>query len=99
MPEVQLPMEWKVLSLLILVEKILGASAEIDEKLVQLYYSLKAQNGYSPYEIERKKLSLEGVLVPVTAKWNEELLHNAGFSQVDCFWRWMNFAGWIAIKE
>ena len=42
--------------------------------------------------------SLEGVLVPVTASWNEELLAKAGFKQIDCFWRWMNFAGWIAIK-
>ena len=49
-------------------------------------------------DIDRKALSLEGVLVPVTAKWNEELLQMAGFRQVDCFWRWMNFAGWIAIK-
>lgn len=26
-------------------------------------------------------------------------LKNSGFNQVDCFWRWMNFAGWIAIKD
>jgi tRNA (cmo5U34)-methyltransferase len=43
-------------------------------------------------------LSLEGVLVPVTAAWNEYLLRSAGFSHVDCFWRWMNFAAWVAVK-
>lgn len=59
---------------------------------------MEETNGYTQEEIRRKRLALEGVLVPVTAKWNEELLHNAGFRQVDCFWRWMNFAGWIALK-
>jgi hypothetical protein len=75
-----------------------GATAELDSQMVARYYDLKGANGYSPEQIERKRLSLEGVLVPVTAKWNEELLHGAGFQQVDCFWRWMNFAGWIALK-
>jgi len=84
---------------LILVEKVLGASADIDANIVDIYYKLKAENGYSQDQIERKRLSLEGVLVPVTAGWNEELLRMAGFSQVDCFWRWMNFAGWLAVKE
>lgn len=84
---------------LILVEKVLGATAELDAVMVDLYYALKGENGYTPEQIERKRLSLEGVLVPVTAKWNEELIRTAGFAQVDCFWRWMNFAGWVAVKE
>lgn len=82
----------------IFVEKVLGHTAEIDELMKKLYYDLKGKNGYSPEQIERKRLSLEGVLVPVTARWNEELLRSAGFSKVDCFWRWQNFAGWLAIK-
>lgn len=83
----------------IFVEKTLGATAEIDHDLVRLYYGLKADNGYTTEQIERKRLSLEGVLVPVTAAWNEELLKMAGFRHVDCFWRYLNFAGWIALKE
>lgn len=83
---------------LILVEKVLGATADIDHTMVDLYYRLKSANGYSQEEIQRKRMSLEGVLVPVTAAWNEELLRQAGFQQVDCFWRWMNFAGWVALK-
>jgi tRNA (cmo5U34)-methyltransferase len=82
----------------IFVEKVLGASADLDKKMILEYYSVKAANGYSEEQIERKRLSLEGVLVPLTASWNESLLHNAGFTEIDCFWRWMNFAGWIAIK-
>jgi tRNA (cmo5U34)-methyltransferase len=82
----------------VLVEKVLGDSSEIDTMMVDLYYKLKAENGYNKEQIERKRLSLEGVLVPVTASWNIELLRSAGFRKVDCFWRWMNFAGWVAIK-
>jgi tRNA (cmo5U34)-methyltransferase len=83
---------------LILVEKVLGASADLDGLFVDRYLSLKAQHGYSQEQIERKRLSLEGVLVPVTARWNEELLRGAGFAEVDCFWRWANFAGWVAVR-
>lgn len=83
---------------MVIVEKILGSTAKINNVLVQSYLQLKESNGYSLYEIERKRLSLEGVLVPVTADWNQEMLRSAGFSQIECFWRWMNFAAWIAVK-
>lgn len=83
---------------LILVEKILGATADLNTLMVERYYTMKAANGYTQEQIERKRLSLEGVLVPVTATWNEELLKHAGFAEIDCFWRWMNFAGWIAVR-
>jgi tRNA (cmo5U34)-methyltransferase len=83
---------------LLLVEKVLGASAETHELFVERYHALKRAHGYSQEEIDRKRLALEGALVPVTARWNEELLRSAGFAEVDCFWRWMNFAGWLAVK-
>lgn len=83
---------------LVLVEKVLGETAGLDSVFVENYLRLKSRNGYSRDEIERKRLSLEGVLVPVTAKFNEMLLKSAGFREVDCFWRWLNFAGWIAVK-
>jgi tRNA (cmo5U34)-methyltransferase len=67
--------------------------------MVELYHALKQSNGYSREDIDRKRFALEGVLVPVTARWNEELLRGAGFGEVDCFWRWMNFAGWVAVRE
>lgn len=84
---------------LILVEKILGNTARLNEQMVDVYHRFKVSNGYTPSEVERKRLSLEGVLVPVTARWNEELLRSAGFVEVDCFWRWMNFAAWVAVKR
>lgn len=84
---------------LILVEKVIGTTADLDATMVDLYYAMKAENGYTREEIDRKRLALEGVLVPVTARWNEELLRAAGFREVECFWRWMNFAGWLAVRE
>ena len=80
------------------VEKVIGNTASLDRMFVQEYYDMKNQNGYSYEDIQRKRSSLEGVLVPVTASWNEDMLKNAGFRQVDCFYRNLNFAGWIAIK-
>jgi tRNA (cmo5U34)-methyltransferase len=84
---------------IVLVEKVLGSSAYVEELLRRRYYALKAMNGYTTEQIERKRLSLEGVLVPVAARCNEDMLREAGFNQVECFWRWCNFAGWIAIKN
>ena len=82
----------------ILVEKILGNTYEIDDMLVKEYYNMKKEHSYTEKQIKDKRKSLEGVLVPITAKWNEELLKEAGFEQIDCFWRCLNFAGWVAIK-
>jgi len=83
---------------LILVEKVLGTNYALDSMLVDEYYKIKAENSYTQEQILAKRKSLEGVLVPITAKWNEDMLKDSGFSSVDCFWRYLNFAGWIAIK-
>lgn len=82
----------------ILVEKVLGNNAYINNMMVKQYYSLKENNGYSKEEIDRKRLSLEGVLVPVTSNWNIDLLKQAGFTKIDIFWKYLNFTGYIAIK-
>lgn len=82
----------------ILVEKVLGNTEEIDSALVSEYYKMKSDNAYTEKQIHDKRKSLEGVLVPITASWNEDLLKQCGFHKIDCFWRCLNFAGWIAIK-
>ena len=83
----------------VLVEKILGGSARVDGLFNELHHDLKRASGYSQEEIDRKRLSLEGVLVPVAAAWNEDLLRGAGFREVECFWRCLNFAAWVAVKD
>lgn len=82
--------------ILLLIEKVIGTDAQTDKLFVDLYHAHKRSMGYSQEEIDRKRLSLEGVLVPVTAAWNEDLLRGAGFKHVECFWRFLNFCGWIA---
>ena len=82
----------------IFVEKILGSSFDIDSMLVEEYYALKADNKYTQEQIQSKRKSLEGVLVPVTEQWNLDMLRVTGFSKIECFWRNLNFAGWLAVK-
>ncbi|OQB34589.1 MAG: tRNA (cmo5U34)-methyltransferase [Candidatus Hydrogenedentes bacterium ADurb.Bin179] len=84
---------------LILVEKVLGISTGIDEAFTSVYYDMKRANGYNEEDIARKRAALEGVLVPVTEGMNREFMRAAGFVYIDTFWRWMNFAGWLAIKK
>lgn len=82
----------------IFIEKVLGESFPTNEMFVNAYYDIKRMNGYSEEAIQIKKKSLEGVLVPLTYSFNKELLSQAGFKTVDCFWKCLNFCGWIAIK-
>jgi len=92
---------WETLrpgGVLIMVEKMLGATPLLDAKLKDTYYKMKADNGYTQDEILRKKLSLEGVLVPLTETWNRDLLERAGFNQIDYFFRCLQFGGFIAVK-
>lgn len=84
--------------LFILVEKTLGINAPINKLLVDSYYTIKKQNGYSYDAIDRKKKSLEGVLVPCTSNWNKDLLQQAGFNYVETFWKYLNFEGVLAVK-
>jgi len=84
---------------LIVVEKVLGSDAEADEALTALYHAEKEAVGYSRDEIDRKAASLEGVLVPCTARWNEDLLRGAGFTTVECVWRCLSFGAWLAVRS
>ena len=83
----------------LLVEKVLGEDSFSNNMLIETYLNRKGENGYTAEQIAKKRESLEGVLVPVTAKWNADLLTTAGFSHVECYWRHLNFAAWIGIKE
>lgn len=83
----------------LLVEKVLGVDSFANELLIETYLKRKGENGYTQEEINRKRESLEGVLVPVTADWNKDLLIDAGFKHVECYWRHLNFAAWVGVKE
>lgn len=83
----------------LLIEKVLGNDAALDRLMVKEYYDIKRDNAYTEEQIQDKRKSLEGVLVPITAKWNEDLLRSCGFSRIDCYWRYLNFAAWVAVKR
>lgn len=84
---------------LILVEKLVSDTDAIEDCFTELYYGMKKKHGYTEEQIQRKRISLECVMQPVSAFQNEDLLKQAGFKKIECFWRHLNFAGWVAIKE
>lgn len=84
---------------LLLVEKVLGNSHEADSLMTDLYYGLKRENGYTQDAIDRKRLSLEGVLVPLPVEANEMFLQAAGFELIETIWAWCNFRAWIALRR
>lgn len=83
---------------LILVEKVLTDDPAFTRLFIDLYHGYKAGRGYSELEIAQKREALENVLIPYRAAENIEMLRRSGFSQVETFFRWFNFAGFAARK-
>ncbi len=84
---------------LILIEKVLPNEPDLEATYVNQYEKFKQKQGYSRMEISRKREALENVLVPLTADKNFNLLKKAGFNKVELFFKWFNFAGWVAVKS
>lgn len=82
----------------IVIEKVLSRDTALNRLYIDLYYDFKRRHGYSKLEIAQKREALENVLIPYTIDENIELLKKAGFSHVDTFFEWYNFAGFIALK-
>ena len=83
---------------LILIEKVRGESEDLNHLFVGQYHAYKRSQGYSRLEIAKKREALENVLVPLKPGKNRDLLAQAGFHQVDVFFKWFNFAGFVAVK-
>jgi len=83
---------------LILVEKVLTDDPAFARLFIDLYHDYKAAHGYSQLEIAQKREALENVLVPYRAAENIEMLRRSGFTEVETFFRWFNFAGFVAKK-
>ncbi|MGC1239969.1 MAG: carboxy-S-adenosyl-L-methionine synthase CmoA [Chryseosolibacter sp.] len=83
---------------LILVEKILAEDPGLNRNFIRYYYDFKKRNHYSEMEISQKREALENVLVPYKLSEDIEMLHVAGFSHSEVFFKWYNFAGLIAFK-
>ena len=83
---------------LLLVEKVLCNGSLFNRLFIERYYAFKRRMGYSELEIAQKREALENVLVPYRLEENREMLLNAGFRDVEVFFRWYNFAGLVAVK-
>jgi tRNA (cmo5U34)-methyltransferase len=83
---------------LIVIEKVRGRNSTFDRLYVDLYYAYKQRMGYSDEEIRQKREALDNVLIPYRLDENMSLIERAGFSDVDVFFKWYNFAGIIAVK-
>lgn len=84
---------------LLLVEKLGIGDYPLGQAFEETYRDHKRAAGYTDEQIERKRLSLEGVLVPLREEENLGRLRTVGFGQAECFWRWMQFAGFVAVKR
>lgn len=83
---------------MILIEKVKSEVPELNKTFIEFHHQFKEQKGYSKLEISQKREALENVLIPWTAEQNSNLIYSAGFSTVDLFFKWNNFAGFIALK-
>lgn len=83
---------------LILIEKVKSEIPDLNKIFIEFHHHFKEENGYSKLEISQKREALENVLIPWTVEQNNELIRSAGFSTVDLFFKWNNFAGFIALK-
>ncbi len=83
---------------LIMVEKIRCEKSLFEIPWLELYWDFKERQGLTDSMIRQKSKSLRGVLNPLTLDQNLELLDQAGFSDVEIFFKWYNFVGLVAVK-
>lgn len=83
---------------LILVEKLTSSHTLLNRLFIKYYYDYKKRNGYSEVEIAQKREALENVLIPYRPEENHAMLREVGFRHCEEFFRWYNFAGFVAVK-
>ncbi|MCA9290834.1 MAG: carboxy-S-adenosyl-L-methionine synthase CmoA [Phycisphaerales bacterium] len=81
-----------------LSEKVMVADSMLNRVYIEIYLRYKRGQGYTDEEIRRKREALENVLVPYRIEENVALLQRCGFTTVDTWFRWMNFASMLAVR-
>jgi len=84
---------------LIVTEKVLTNDSNMNRFFIDFYYDFKRRNSYSEEEISKKREALENVLIPYRLDENIELFRRNGFSTVETFFQWYNFAGFLCVKQ
>ena len=85
-------------SVFIFSEKVITDNKILNKQFIDEYYDFKKTQGYSEFEISQKREALENVLIPYSYEENKKMILDAGFSNFDCLFKWINFATFIAIK-
>jgi len=85
--------------ILLLSEKVIHPNPAMNQLQQDFYFGFKSENGYSRLEISQKREALENVLVPETIESHYERLARCGFSSLDVWMKWFNFASIIARKD
>ena len=83
---------------LLLVEKVLCRDPGFNGIFTTRYHGFKQRHRYSKLEIAQKREALEHVLIPYHMDEHHALLERSGFSAIEMFFRWYNFAGLVAVK-
>lgn len=84
--------------ILIMSEKIHLDEPSLNEVAIELHHAFKKAQGYSDMEISQKRTALENVLIPESEKAHIHRLQDAGFSQINTWFKCLNFASFFAVK-
>lgn len=84
--------------ILLLSEKTIHPADPLNDLQQVFYHRFKKENGYSELEISQKRDALENVLIPETIEHHIRRLNCAGFSKIDIWLKWFNFASLICMK-
>jgi tRNA (cmo5U34)-methyltransferase len=84
--------------ILILSEKLAFDDARQQTLQADMHDLFKKAQGYSELEVSQKRSALENVLIPETFSMHRQRLLGAGFSSVEVWFQYFNFASMIALK-
>jgi tRNA (cmo5U34)-methyltransferase len=84
--------------ILLCCEKITHFNEDMADLQRSFHHAFKRENGYSDLEISRKREALEKVLIPESLESHLQRLQRAGFTAMDVWLKWFNFAALIAVK-
>lgn len=85
--------------LFFLSEKTISHAKRLNRDFIDIYHNFKRQQGYSELEIAAKREALENVLIPFSLEENIALLRDAGFAEIEPYFKWFNFTALVAVKH
>lgn len=85
-------------AVLILSEKLAFDDQRQQALQIDMHHHFKKMQGYSDLEISQKRSALENVLLAESFAVHQQRLLAAGFSSVEIWFQYFNFASMIALK-